>query len=184
MYRSQEDYEIEYYLYPQQKRQHQWENVKVEYQGMIETLKNDRPGWYLPIGNALKDTELEKEISCKVTQPAQLKTLRLPARDFWILVPDPDEPDAGAYGTWHSPQLGEPFILLCKQKLQKDLNSLRDKRLVKWSNKVNPFENSDSQWRELHNFQLLSQNWQGIVIENWELKDALQPKINLSMSLS
>ena len=114
--------------------------MQVQYQGKIETLESDRPGWYLPIGNSLNYTDLENGVLCKVTQPIQLKTLRLPARDFWILVPDPDEPDAGAYGTWHSPQLGQPFILLCKKTLQKDLDLLRDERLVNWSDKVNPFE--------------------------------------------
>ena len=184
LYRSEEDYEIEYYLYPKQKPQQKWENLQVEYNGEIETLESDRPGWYLPIGNPLTFADLDKGIRCNITQPGHLKTLQLPARDFWILVPDPDEPDAGVYASWRSPELGQSFIVLCKQALLKDLNLLRDERLVNWSNEVKPFEDPDTKWIELHNFQVLSQTWQGIFIENWELKDAIKPKVKISISLS
>lgn len=182
LYRSEEDYEIEYYLYPKQKPQQKWETVQVEYQGEIETLENDRPGWYLPIGSHLSHTDLDQGIRCNILNSKHLKTLQLPARDFWILVLDPEEPESGVYGTWRSPQLGEAFILLCKQELMKDLNRLRDKCLVNWSNEIELFQGNN--WRELHNFQVLSQTWQGIFIENWELKDALQLKVRLSISLS
>lgn len=183
LYRSEEDYEIEYYLYPKQKPQQKWENVQVEYQGKIKTLESDRSGWYSPIGDPLNATDLDKGIRCKISQPEQhLKTLQLPTRDFWILVPDPDEPDAGVYATWHNPGLGQSFIVLCKQTLLKDLNRLRDERLVAWSQEIQPFH--DTSWLELHNFQVLSQTWQAVFIENWELKDALQPKVQLSISLS
>ena len=182
LYRSEEDYEIEYYLYPKQKPQQKWETVQVEYQGEIETLENDRPGWYLPIGSHLSHTDLDQGIRCNILNSKHLKTLQLPARDFWILVLDPEEPESGVYGTWRSPQLGEAFILLCKQELMKDLNLLRDKCLVNWSNEIELFQGNN--WRELHNFQVLSQTWQGIFIENWELKDALQPKVRLAISLS
>ncbi|NEQ71527.1 MAG: hypothetical protein F6K21_39815 [Symploca sp. SIO2D2] len=182
LYRSEEDYEIEYYLYPKQKPQQKWENVQVDYQDKIEVLESDRPGWYLPIGEPLSATDLDREIRCNIVNSEHLKTLQFPARDFWILVPDPDEPDAGVYATWRSPQLGQSFIVLCKQALLKDLNLLRDEHLVNWSQEIQPFH--DTPWQELHNFQVLSQTWQGIFIENWELKDALQPKVRLSISLS
>jgi hypothetical protein len=167
LYRSPEDYEIEYYLYPKQKPQHKWDNIQVQYQGEVETLETDRPGWYSPIGNPINSTELDNGMCCKIMQPEHLKTLRLPSRDFWILVPDPDEPGTGVYGTWRSPELGQAFVLLCKQDLMKDLSLLRDERLVNWSNEINPFASQFSQWLELHNFQVLSSTWQGIFIENW-----------------
>lgn len=184
LYRSEEDYEVEYYLYPKQKPQQQWADVQVEYQGEFETLESDRPGWYLPFEQPINPVDLEHGIRCDIHQPESLKTLRLPARDFWILVPDPDEPDTGIYATWRSPELGQPFILLCKQALLPDLNRLRDENLVKWSDQYEPFEEVETHWLELHNFQVLSQTWQGVFIENWELKDALKPKVKLSVSLS
>jgi hypothetical protein len=184
LYRSEEDYEVEYYLYPKQKPQQKWENVQVNYQGEIKTLESDRPGWYSRLGEPLQPTDLDNGVRREITQPEHLKTLRLPARDFWILVPDPDETDTGVHGTWHSPELGRPFILLCKQALLDDLNRLRDENLVKWSDQYEPFEEVETHWLELHNCQVLSQTWQGVFIENWELKDALNPKVKLAISLS
>jgi hypothetical protein len=184
LYRVEEDYEIEYYIYPKQKPQHKGEIINVEIQGEIEQLESERSGWYLYIGNPLKTTELDKGIRYKIIGSDYLKNLQFPARDFWILVPDPEEPDAGAFATWHIPQLGQPFIILCKEALLKDLNLLRDERLVNWSDEIKPFGEQCTHWIELHNFQVLSQTWQGIFIESWELKDALQPKVRLSISLS
>ncbi|WLT37183.1 hypothetical protein NON20_14455 [Synechocystis sp. B12] len=184
LYRSKEDNEITYYLYPKQKPQQKTEGITVEYQGETEQLEIDRPGWYLPIDSPINQIALDKGIRCKILESDFLKTLQLPARDFWILIPDPDEPDSGVYASWCTPRLGQSFILLCKQKLLKDLHLLKDERLVNWSNEVNPFGEENKQWLELHNFQVISQAWRGIFIENWELKDALQPKVNLSISLS
>lgn len=184
LYRTGEDYEIEYYVYPKEKPQQRRETIHVEIQGQIEQLENDRSGWYLPIGNLLGAEELNKGIRYKIIGSEYFKTLQFPVRDFWILLPDPEEPNAGTFATWHIPRLGQPFILLCKQRLMKDLNLLKDERLVKWSDEVKPFSEKSEYWIELHNFQVLSQTWQGVFIDNWELKDALQPKVRLSISLS
>lgn len=184
LYRFEEDYEVEYYLYPKQKPQQKWDSVQVEYQGEIETLESDRPGWYVYLDEPLYPKDLDSGVRCNIIQSEHFKTLRLPARDFWILVPDPNNPDSGMYGTWHSPELGRPFILLCKQALLADLNRLQDENLVKWSDQLEPFENTETHWLELHNFQVLSQAWQSVFVKNWELKDALKPKVKLSVSLS
>ena len=37
--------------------------------------------------------------------------LVLPARDFWVLIRDPDDIEPDAQANWDLPVLGEPFLL-------------------------------------------------------------------------
>ncbi|MBP0026958.1 hypothetical protein [Roseofilum sp. Guam] len=183
LYRSEEDDEIEYYLYPKQQRGQSYEEIQVQFQGEQQELESDRPGWYLPLGSPLTSQDLNRGIRCPITQSEFLKTLQLPTRDFWLLVPDPDDPDTGVYGSWGTPELGTPFILLCKQSLLKDLNHLKNEQLVNWEEQSFAF-GEEQDWQELSNFMVLSQAWDAVFINNWELKDALQPKVSLSISFS
>jgi len=184
LYRSEEDREIEYYLYPKQNTRQLWDRITVQLPNEKQELKGDRPGWYLPIGSPLTASNLEQGIRYPIIHPDPLKTLQLPARDFWLLIADPDDPDTGVYGSWRTPELGQPFILLCKEILMQDLHRLRDEKLVEWSDEIKPFQGLNHTWLELQQFMVLSQAWQNIFIENWELKDLLRPKVSLSLSFS
>ncbi len=173
---------VSYYLYPKQVRGQQLTTVELQDGDKSHNLINERPGWYLPLNFQLDASDLQHGKEYPIVQSRELTSLILPSRDFWILIPDPDNPDSGIYATWGQPSLGTQFILLCKKELLVDIQRLQDERLIDWNEKVEPFENSN--WVELHNFMVLSQAWDGVFINNQSLKDALQPSIPLSISFS
>jgi hypothetical protein len=173
---------VSYYLYPKQVRGQQFTTVELQHENKNHNLINERPGWYSPLEFGLGSSDLDNGNSYQITQPSQITSLILPSRDFWILIPDPNNLDAGTYATWGQPLLGTSFILLCKKELLLDMQRLRDENLISWNEQIQPFENSD--WIELHQCMVLSQAWDGIFIKNQLLKDALQPSISLSISFS
>lgn len=173
---------VSYYLYPKQMRGQQLANLELHDGDRSHTLVDERPGWYLPLDFQLTASDLVNGKSYSITQPSKVTSLILPSRDFWIFIPDPDNPDAGTYATWGQPSLGTQFILLCKKELLPDIQRLRDENLINWHEEVQPFENSN--WVELHQCMVLSEAWDGVFIKNQLLKDALQPSISLSISFS
>ncbi|AFZ04648.1 hypothetical protein [Calothrix sp. PCC 6303] len=184
LYRDEDAFwgSVSYYLYPKQVRGQEWATLELQDGDKSHYLSNDRPGWYLPLDFQLGASDLKNGKEYPIVQPKEIKSLILPARDFWILIPDPDNPDAGTYATWGQPSLGTQFILLCKKELLVDIQRLQDEKLIDWNEKVEPFENSN--WVELHQCMILSQAWDGVFIQNQALKDALQPSISLSISFS
>lgn len=185
LYRTEDPFlgQIDYYLYPKQVRGRQLKSVQVRHQEKICSLRDERPGWYFPLDCPLDVSELDGGARYQITCPADLDFLILPDRDFWILIPDPDNPDAGTYASWGSPALGTPFILLCKRELLPDIQLLRDEHLLQWSGEPQPIF-SHSGWIELHQCMVISEAWDGVFINNQELKDALQPNVGLSISFS
>lgn len=188
IYRTEDFFgNIEYYLYPKQPRGRSIDSSSVQQKENWYPLKEDRAGWYLPLGEPLPVQEISEERIYLICPSNQIERLILPKRDFWILIPDPDNPESGVYASWGSPKLGEQFILLFKESLFADLQRLRDENLIQWEgdrdNFYKPFgDNAD--WREVYQCQILSQAWDGVFIQSRELKDALQPTTKLSISLS
>jgi hypothetical protein len=172
--------EIKYYLYPKQPKFKDNNEVIIQYQNQTKILREDRTGWYLPCTRVTEE-DLNKGIIGKVIDHHYLENLILPARDFWILIADKDNEESGVYASWGSPNLGDQFIILCKQDLMKDLELLKDEKLIDWGEKIPPFAGED--WFELYQCQVLSEAWEGIFPSNLELKYALQPKTKLSISL-
>jgi len=186
LYRTEDPFlgEVNYYLYPRQARGRQLESVQVQYEDdNVYQLRSERPGWYFPLECPLKINELECSARHPIIFPTELDSLVLPNRDFWILIPDPDDPDAGVYATWGKPSLGTQFILLCKRELLSDINRLRDERLIEWHGEDQAVFNNTN-WVELHQCMVVSQAWDGVFVKNQELKDALQPSTRLSISIS
>lgn len=176
--------EVNYYLYPRQARGRQLELVQVQYKdGNVYQLSSERPGWYFPLEYPLNVSELECGAKYSITFQTDLDSLVLPNRDFWILIPDPDNPDTGSYATWGQPSLGTQFILLCKKELLSDINRLRNERLIEWNGEAHPVFNNSS-WIELHQCMVVAQVWDGVFINHQALKDALQPNVGLSISFS
>lgn len=184
LYREEELFEdVAYYLYPKQARGREPELVEIEYRDNTYTLRPERPGWYFPIEEALTFEDLERGASCAIASPSDLEQLILPPRDFWILVPEPNIPNSGIYASWGRPSLDESFILLCREKLLSDLDSLRQQGLLEWTGEPLPiFEDSD--WLEFEDCQIVSLAFNRANIENLELKEALQPSIQLSIVFS
>jgi hypothetical protein len=184
LYRTEDPFfgDVTYYIYPKQVRGCQ-SSITIQYDGREKDLINERPGWYLPLEVPLSVSELEGGSKYPVILNSDLNSLILPARDFWVLIPDPDDTDTGVYATWGQPSLGTKFILLCKKELLPDIERLRDERLIEWSGKPQPVFN-DSNWVEIQQCMVISLAWDGVFINNQELKDALQPAVRLSISFS
>ncbi|GFE71741.1 hypothetical protein [Chroococcus sp. FPU101] len=185
LYRTEEPFwgNVEYFLYPKQQRGRPLENLTLEYQNQNHQLRHDRDGWYLPLEEPLTAQHLEKGAKYPIIPNNSVEQLILPARDFWILISDPENPDSSSFASWGIPTLGTQFILLCKQELYKDLERLKDERLINWTDEPQPVHDN-ANWIELHQCMVISQAWDGIFIEHQELKDALQPTEKLSISLS
>ncbi|MFN5856511.1 MAG: hypothetical protein ACK456_11565 [Pseudanabaenaceae cyanobacterium] len=182
-----ENENIEYYLYPKQQRGRSLGSLTVEANGRQWDLREDRAGWYLPIGESLSGQEISEGRTYQISPSNQVEKLILPKRDFWILVPDPDNPESGVYASWSSPNLGEQFIILFKESLFNDLQRLRDENLIQWEGDHDtkyPAFGNNSDWYEVYQCQILSQAWDGVFLQSQELKDALQPTTRLLISLS
>ncbi|MBD2580160.1 hypothetical protein [Oscillatoria sp. FACHB-1406] len=184
LYRAEEPFlgEVEYYLYPKQPRGLRLEQVEVWAKDNLLTLREERPGWYLP-EIAVGEAELESGVTYPIPSPDLFSFLILPQRDFWVLTPDPENPDSGIYASWGRPTLGDRFILLCKAELLPQLELLRTEGLLQWNGEPdNPFGNSD--WIEINQCMVISKAWSGVFIQNQELYEALKPAASLSISLS
>ncbi|MEH1817412.1 MAG: hypothetical protein V7K26_34285 [Nostoc sp.] len=185
LYRIEDPFlgQVHYSLYPKQQRGRSLESVEVKQGDDTYSLREERPGWYFPLECSVSEKELDNGAKYQISSPNDLDYLILPARDFWILIPDPQNPDSGAYASWQAPSLGTEFILLCKQELLSDIERLRDEHLLKWSSITQPIFNN-SGWIELQQCMVVSQAWDGVFIKNQTLKYALQPSVKLSISFS
>jgi len=93
-------------------------------------LERERTGWFRPLWKVAPD----KEIKVVVNDPEeQIRQLILPKRGFWILVRDPEDENSGAFAGWHTPNPAETFLLLCNEKYAKQLNILKEAKLIQWT---------------------------------------------------
>lgn len=174
--------EVEYYLYPRQRHGQEVDGKQVEIRGEKHTLTNERPGWLAPIG-PIGEQEIEQGLRLQIEPPGDTHTLVLPPRSFWVLIPDPENPESGVYGTWGTAPLGTTFVVLCRRELLPDLQRLRDERLIEWTGEpAQPFE-GDS-WVEIRQCMVVSEAWRGVFAENRDLYEALRPMQKLSVAPS
>jgi hypothetical protein len=185
LYRIEDPFlgQVDYYLYPKQQRGRSLELVEVKQGDNTHSLREERPGWYFPLEYSVSQKELDNGAKYQISSPDDLDYLILPGRDFWILIPDPENPDSGVYASWEAPSLGTQFILLCKQELLTDIQRLRDENLLKSSLTTQPIFNNWG-WVEIQECMVVSQAWDGVFIKNQTLKYALQPSVKLSISFS
>jgi len=183
LYRTEDIFSgtVAYYLYPRSSRRQHAAQVQIRFDGTLHTVGIDCPGWYTPIG-PISAAELDNGGHYTIEEPADLDVLILRQRQFWILKPDPENPNSGVYASWGRIDLGTPFILLCQQQLIPQLEQLQAELLIKWDGEQRPF--ADGNWVELQHCMIQSQEWSGISIENKELYDALQPSISVSISMA
>lgn len=175
--------EVDYYLYPKQKRGIKLDSVTVQLGDSHQKLIDDRPGWYSLLDYQLNEKDLEQGNRYKILEPDNLDYLLLPNRDFWILISDPENPESGVYASWGTPALGTEFIILCKKALFPDIQRLKDENLLQCNGEPEQvFNNSD--WIEIQQCMVISPAWDGVFIDNTGLKDAIQPSVGLSISLS
>jgi hypothetical protein len=148
----------------------------------VHTLTDERPGWYSPLG-PIDGRVLDQGARYTIEQPADFNTFFLPQRQFWILIPDPENADSNVYATWDVPSLGIPFILLCRKELVPQLERLRGERLIEWIGEPCSLQQNE-QWVEICDCMIILEDWSGVYIENQQLHSALRPKQYLNISAS
>lgn len=174
--------QVDYFFYPRVRRWHYVEQVQVRFLGSLCTLVRDRPGWYTLLG-PIDGDDLDKGAQYPVEYPPDLGTFVFPQRLFWLLVPDPDNPDANTYAPWESPSLGTSFIILCRRELVPQLERFRKEGLIDWRGEPDPLT-INPQWVEISQCMILIQDWSEVQIENQQLYEALRPKQSLNISPS
>ena len=105
----------------------------------------------------------------------------LPARDCWALVPDTTWGSAD-YASWREPRLGEPFVLLARLALFKQLEGLRG-RVLDWSGTPEPLEELP-EWGELSGISIVATDWSQIKLASDSLLEALRPRQYVHLSLA
>jgi hypothetical protein len=171
--------EAEYYLYPRSSRYTSQFNLTVEINNSLYPLQVDRPGWFCPLG-PISISEINTGNRYRLDgAEEEFRSLILPARDFWILVPQGDS-DSEVYISGQSPRLGSPFIILCKESLLRDLEILKQERLLEWGNTTD----LENHWVEINQCMVISEAWRGIHLKCRELREALRPSNKMAIQLS
>ncbi|MGQ9865610.1 MAG: hypothetical protein ACUVSQ_04895 [Pseudanabaenaceae cyanobacterium] len=170
-----------YYLYPKALRHWTIESVTV---ASLGALRLERAGWFYPVGQPLSAAALTAGQSWPLQNAGDLQYLQLPAQNFWVLVPDPENPEANALASWGRPKLGSTFTLLFRGSLWTDLQRLQEEKLLQWSGDRQPAFEENTDWWEVQNCQVLAPVWDGLFLQHPELKEALQPCDRLRIALS
>ena len=152
----------------------------MEQDGQTYGLRPMREGWYEPTG-CVGESALAGGARYSLMGLAGVDAVELPERPFWMLVPEPEDPESGLFAAWGPPRLGEPFILLARESLLQDLQLLKDEDLVHWDGEPRP---TLAGWLELHEFRAVSESWDGVHTENAQLFLELRPRGVLSISVS
>lgn len=152
----------------------------MEQDGQTHRLRPMREGWYEPTG-CVGESALAGGARYPLMGLAGVDAVELPERAFWMLVPEPEDPESGLFAAWAPPRLGEPFILLTQESLWQDLQLLKDEGLVHWDGEPRP---TLTGWLELHGFLAVSEAWDGVHTGNLQLFLELRPRGVLSISVS
>jgi hypothetical protein len=174
--------EPRYALFPQQARRLQVERAQVIHDGESFDLTPVRSGWYQPLWD-VSTADLDQGLKITIEGAEELDKLVLPRRDFWILTPDPDDPDAGIYASWGKPAIGVPFTILCKPALQAQIEQLKAQGLIRWQADPLPVLDGES-WLEYEDVMVVSDGWGAVIFENDDLLESLQPAGSVGISLS
>ena len=163
---------IDYYLYPRQLRQFRGGTLEVIRNGRAYPLSVDRKGWFQP----LWPEDPAGGVSYEVRGHQQVKALVLSERDFWILVPDPEDETSGIFAGWKHPGLGETFLLLCREAYTRQMESFKERELLNWDCQFPVDE--EEEWIEYRGCQIVSPNWDGVIPEHQDLYDVLKPNVS------
>jgi hypothetical protein len=181
LYRTQ-DYlsgEVNYYLLPRQPRHIQAAEGLVVYHDELHPLISGRTGWFEPLSVPISLAELINGLTLPIQGMDSIRSLVLPAADFWILPPDPDDVTSGVYASWSDrPILGTCFVLLIRPNLSNDIEHLRSESLVGWNQ-----ETEMDGWIEYSGVMVLSDVWSEARVEHRELVNQLRPRTYMGVAL-
>lgn len=173
--------DVTYLIYPRRPAHRRADYLQIVDENGERKLQPERPGRLEPFGQ-VTERELDTGKAYDIVDHPDLRSLILPRRDFWILVPDPEDPESGDLGTWGRPALGVPFTILCRTDLVPQLDYLEQERLIAIGERYLPFDSGE--WAELSYCQVISRSWSGVHISSQALKNELRPLARLSVSLS
>lgn len=173
--------EVQYHLLPKQPRHIHLAGASLEYQSETELLVEQRPGWFEPLPWPLSIEDIENGIQASIKDSERIRQLILPQRNFWILPPDPEDSASGIFATWtERPELGIPFVMLCKKELETDLRRLKEDGLIDWKMDPRPI---DSNWLEYEEIVVIGDAWSSAIGEHKELIGQLRPRNTIAISL-
>ena len=165
---------IQYWLYPKRPRRWQGGALGVEVDGRVVPLREQRQrtDWFEP----LWPMPLAGEYRYRVVGDDEITELVLPNREFWILVHDPDDEASPLLASWAAPSPGQTYLLLCQEKHERQLRTLKNEQLLNWAEVV-PIELGGRRWLEYRECQAESSRWTRILPETgcMDLVEALRP---------
>lgn len=168
--------EPEYRLFPRQPRGVRLSAMHVELLGGAEALVVERPGYYRPVGT-VTPADLHVGARYVVAGSAFVDALVLPARDYWVLRPDPDS--AGQFASLGTPGVGEHLVLLLRDTLLEDVQRFREEGLLAWQGDAVPVGDG---WLELHGVMVTANHWADVPAGKARgLHDALRPAGGISI---
>lgn len=172
---------ITYHLYPRQPRHKQGETgLRLIKEDEAHLLREERPGWFSPLP---WDESLTGGTLYELQGDPRIKQLVMPERGFWILVRDPESEESGVFASWGAPQVGQTFLLLCRQKYAGQLQILKDENLVTWDQEF-PLAGLHDGWIEYRECMVISWRWSGIIAQEEDLYEALKPQLSATITLA
>lgn len=152
---------ITYWLLPRQLTHHSGQDAEVlGPDGKWHPLKLQREGYFSPLW-ATETLFLDDADHYKCRGDSVIKEMIFPARNFWILVQDPEDPTGGEWGTWAKPsEVGEELLVTVRNDPQgrpchELMNLLRKHNLIKWH------EHSEcGGWTEYRNCVVYCYDWE------------------------
>lgn len=169
---------IEYRLYPQEPKRCQVSGLKLINEDQLYELEIERSGWYYP----LMPVNPAGGVTYPVIGDSRFKELVIPEKGFWILTRDPENVDSGIFASWGYPELGDTFLLLCRQEYVDQLELLKQENLLKWDHNLK-LEGPLHGWIEYRECMVVSNRWEYIIPVNQDLYEALMPSVTISISL-
>lgn len=149
------------------------------------TAESQHVGRFKPLSWPLTDLQ-ERRLKLLADGVDEGMELVLPARDFWVLIRDPDDEYSDAQASWGLPAIGEPFLLLCRPQHVRQIRTLNEMELLSWRDDPLDSEMVGGQWQEYHDCQVLRPRWDHVVPsrESRLLVETLRPRATrLAVSL-
>lgn len=166
-----------YLLYPRRQSQSASGLSAVRDNGDSEPLERDSDGAFLP----LWDVDPAGGKAWRVTGSDLISEMRLPQREFWVLTRDNPDDEFGDFASRGSPQLGEEFILLCRDSVAIQMKRLREYGLVKWEGEPENLPEYAG-WVEFRKCEIRYPGWSDSMPSSG-LSDELRPRGRASISL-
>ena len=172
---------VSYRLYPRTPAGRLITEGRLRQGGEDHRLAVERPGWFAALGD-VSGEELTRGATFPVSGIDRITRAVLPERSFWVLVPDPGEPDSGFYASWRHPTLGEPAMVLIARHALPLLEQLSAERLVRWDGEPRQIASLDNEWLEVRNCLVTSEALGGVFGDAQALFEELRPATKLGIS--